>query len=289
MERWWDGNAWTEYTRSAPVQGVPQQPYPGYPSGDIIGSPGGDGRNGRVAIAVVAALVLIGGVVAGIVVLGKGGDDTSAKAEDTPTPTATVPHEGRLPTPAPSAPGTSRSPGGPAVDRYDGISLPVPDGWEGGTSGNGIGASVVTGDYPCPLDTSQNCVRGGVFSMPAAALKLTATTPEAAARADIAKNASESYGTETYGATTSHDVVASTSVTVAGQPGYLVRWKISTKSGTGGYVESLVFPSPADKTKLVVVRFGFDIGGKAPGPDEMDRITRGIKADSSGGPSGTGV
>jgi hypothetical protein len=45
------------------------------------------------------------------------------------------------------------------------------------------------------------------------------------------------------------------------------------------------------KGLLVVVRFGFDIGGKAPSPSVIDQITKGIKADSStpGSSGGTGV
>ncbi len=133
-------------------------------------------------------------------------------------------------------------------------------------------------------------MRGGVFSQPADSLQLTATSAQAAAKEDIAGNAKGSYGPDVYGATTSHQQVASQAVTVAGQQGYLVRWKVNTQSGTSGYVESLAFPSPSQGGRLVVVRFGFDIGPKAPGLSAMDQITQGIKADSSsGGGSGTGV
>jgi Protein of unknown function (DUF2510) len=314
LERWWDGNAWTEYTRTSPVQdsaapppypsaypGYPGYPgaYPGYPgagSGEVLASPGGGRRTRNMVIAAVTALVLIGGAVTAAVVLGQDSDDdNTAKDKGTPAPTATAPRERQLPSPDPSSPGSGARPprtsDGPAVDAYDGISLPVLSGWQGAPGSNGIGASVVTGRYPCPLDASKACVRGGAFADPAAALKITATTAEAAAKADIATNAADSYGEETYGVTTSHQQVLSTAVTVAGQQGYLVRWKIATKSGVGGYVESLAFPSPAParSNSLVVVRFGFDIGGQAPGVEVMDQITKGIKADSSGGTSGTGV
>src|SRR4051794_23310339 len=48
MERWWDGSTWTEYTRTAPAPQPAQPVYPGYPSGDVIASPGGAGsRNNR--------------------------------------------------------------------------------------------------------------------------------------------------------------------------------------------------------------------------------------------------
>lgn len=303
MERWWDGSAWTEYTRTAPVAPTAQPgvqpgvqpgyayPYPSGPSGDIVASPGGGGRRpGTVAIAIMAALVLIGAVVAGILVLGKGSSKKD-DAKNTPSPAISAPHrKGGGGQPAPQPSGGTQSPGsggGKAVDGYDGISLPVLDGWTGATGQNGIGANVTTGGYPCPGDPSQPCVRGGVFAEPAAAAKITATSPEAAAKADIAPNAADSYSTDIYGATTSHQQVASQAVTVAGQQGYMVRWRITTKSGTSGYVESLVFPSPSNSSKLVLVRFGFDIGGQAPGVDVMDRITQGIKADSSGSQGGT--
>jgi Protein of unknown function (DUF2510) len=313
MERWWDGSAWTEYTRTAPAPAAPQPGaygYP-YPSGEVLASPGGGGgrRPGTVALAIVAALVVIGGVIAGILVLGKG--DTKDDASNRPTSSASTPRDQGKGDPQPDQGGPSGSGGqdggqggsdggsdggqggrgdsSKAVDAYDGISLPVLDGWEGASGQSGVGASVTTDEYPCPGDSSESCVRGGVFAQPAAALKITATSAEAAAKADIAPNAANSYSSDTYGATTSHRQVAAKSVTVAGQKGYLVRWMITTKSGTDGYVESLAFPSPADSGKIVVVRFGFDIGHGAPGVSTMDTIAAGIKADSSGGSSGTGV
>jgi hypothetical protein len=300
MERWWDGSAWTEYTRTAPAPNPAQPVYPGYPaypSGDVIASPGGSSRNNRnVVVAIVVALVLIGGVVAGVLALGKGGND-DASAQRTPPPAASqTPHQRQGgPGTAPTGPGGGQQDPGTrgdstkAVDAYDGISLPVLDGWQGASGDGGIGSNVVTSEYACPGDPTKSCVRGGVFAQPAAAVNRPETTAEAAAKADIAPNAANSYSSDIYGATTSHRQLAAKSVTVAGQKGYLVRWTITTKSGTGGYVESLAFPSPADSSKIVIVRFGFDIGAKAPGLDVMDQITQGIKADSSGGTSGTGV
>ncbi|MDX2624479.1 hypothetical protein PV356_34130, partial [Streptomyces sp. WI03-5b] len=174
---------------------------------------------------------------------------------------------------------------GYATDAASGISIPVPDGWKG--QSGPIGAGVTTGDYACPGDESEKCVRGGVFSAPAQALKVEATTAKAAAEADIKANAEESYGEKIYGGITSHEELASRAVTVAGQKGYQVRWKVVTKNGDDGYVESLAFPSPRTASMLVVVRSGFDINSEAPKLSVLDEITRGIKkADGAG--TGTG-
>ncbi|WNI14766.1 DUF2510 domain-containing protein [Actinacidiphila sp. ITFR-21] len=309
MERWWDGTTWTEYTRTAPAPTPVDAPpvYPGHPVGYPVGYPPPGPfpeprrrRTGTVVVAVVLALVLIGGVVAAVLAAGGGsGKDDDAKSR--PTPSAGTPESPRGPgrggTPlnpgGPDDPGGQGAPtapaAGPPVDVYDGIRLPVPAGWQGSPGTAGVGANISTGAYTCPGDDSgtQACSLGGAYSAPAQALKLNGTTPEAVARADIAGNAADSYNEDTYGATTSHQQIGAGSATVAGQKGYYVRWKVQTESGTDGYVESLAFPSPADKTNIVVVRFGFDITDKAPGLEVMDEITQGIKADSSGGPAGS--
>jgi hypothetical protein len=106
------------------------------------------------------------------------------------------------------------------------------------------------------------------------------STAEEVAKADIAANAKESYGGKSYGRITSHEVLASKAVTVAGQKGYLVRWKAVTSKGADGYVESLAFPSPANPRQLVVVRFGVDVGQQA---SVIDEITKGIKVSAGGG------
>lgn len=306
MERWWDGSAWTEYTRTAPVPAAAPQAYPGYPSdpadsgypgypGYPGGGAGGQGgrRTGTVVIALVASLVLIGALVAGVLVLGKD-DKKDGDAKAPPTPTRTG---GRIPGPAPqpSDGGTGGDSGGShdaprgdgksAVDRYDAISLPVLDGWTGSSSDDL--AAVATGSYKCPGTTQGTCSLGGVSAEPTAREEITATTAQDAAEQDIAKNAASAYGKETYGATTSHQQLKAGPVTVAGRQGYLVRWKVVTASGTKGYVESLVFPSPTTK-QLVLVRFGFDIADNAPGLDVMDQITQGIKSDTSQGAGSTG-
>ncbi|MFE7174638.1 DUF2510 domain-containing protein [Streptomyces sp. NPDC057616] len=185
------------------------------------------------------------------------------------------------------APGQSEAPkirSGSVTDGVSGISLPIPDNWYGQQLS--VGAQISSDkSYKCPGDTSQTCTNGGAYSAPALALGTKGSTAEAVAKADIAANAEESYGGKTYGSITSHEVLASKAVTVAGQKGYLVRWKAVTSKGSDGYVESLAFPSPAGAQQIVVVRFGVDVAEKQ---TVIDTITKGIKV-STGGGSGQNV
>ncbi|WP_251095684.1 DUF2510 domain-containing protein [Streptomyces sp. Caat 7-52] len=169
--------------------------------------------------------------------------------------------------------------GGSVPDPVNGISLPVPQGWTG--EAIGIGAQVTSGNsYKCPGNSAKTCTAGGAYTAPALELGIKDGTAEAVAKADIAANAKASYGDEAYGSITSHRELASQAVTVAGQKGYLVRWKAVTSKGADGYVESVAFPSPNDPEQIVVVRFGVDVGQKL---SVIDEILRGIKVSSGGG------
>lgn len=167
---------------------------------------------------------------------------------------------------------------GSVTDPVSGISIPIPDGWYGQQLN--FGAHVASDDtYKCPAETSQTCQKGGAYSAPAIAHGTKGETAEEVAKADIAANAEESYG-KGYGEITSHEVLASKAVTVAGQKGYLVRWKAITSKGTDGYVESLAFPSPAIDQQMVVVRLGVDTTEKQ---SVLDEIAQGIKLSTGGG------
>ncbi|MEU2426730.1 DUF2510 domain-containing protein [Streptomyces sp. NPDC007851] len=180
------------------------------------------------------------------------------------------------------SPGQSEAPkikSGSVTDAVSGISIPIPSGWYGQQTE--AGASVTSNDsYKCPGETSQSCTAGGAYSAPAVLLGASGSTAEAVAKADIPASAKESYGGTTYGSITSHQVLAGRAVTVAGQKGYLVRWKVVTSKGADGYVESLAFPSPANSRQIVVVRFGVDVGQKE---SVIDSITAGIKVSTAGG------
>ncbi|MGW0331877.1 DUF2510 domain-containing protein [Streptomyces sp. NPDC003011] len=311
-ERWWDGKAWTDQTRPAgsaaawgpptPVPAPGAYPaYPGHP-GYPGRPPGGSRRALRTGIAVGAAVVVLACIGAGVYALSDGGGGNGGTAtSQQPGPGGSGGQGGpfgdsggpggsggsggsggQSPEPDQSpAPGQSEAPkieSGSVTDAIDGISLPIPDGWYGQEIS--VGAQVTSDDsYDCPGDTSQTCTKGGAYSAPALALGTSGSTAEQVAKADISVNAEESYG-KGYGELTSHDVLASEAVTVAGQKGYLVRWKAVTSKGSDGYVQSLAFPSPANPQQMVVVRFGVDVGESQ---SVIDDITKGIKVSTGGG------
>ncbi|GAA1218567.1 hypothetical protein GCM10009665_05640 [Kitasatospora nipponensis] len=184
--------------------------------------------------------------------------------------------------------GASRS--GVAADEVNGISLPIPAGWQGGTTRAGT-AALSIGEYQCPGSTGSGgsggsgdsggsatttCSLGGVNTD-----RIEGTDPQAAAKSDIVAAAKESYGN-----IKSHQELKSEPVTVDGRSGYLVRWQVGAEQGNDGTVESVVFPS-ADGKSLISVRLGFDIAAKAPAVSVMDTIISGI-ADYQGGGGSAG-
>ncbi|MFE0514711.1 DUF2510 domain-containing protein [Streptomyces sp. NPDC058964] len=303
-ERWWDGRAWTDQTRPAgpaAAWGPPAQPqdpgpypaysaYPAYPAQPQTGTR--RGLHTGIAVAVAAAVLACIGV--GVYALTRNDSGGGDRAGSQQGPNGQGGPEGQNGgpgggsggsggpggrSPSPGRSGAPKVQGGGAVpDAVNGISLPVPKGWTG--QALTAGAQVTSEDsYKCPGDTSKDCTAGGAYSAPALVLGTEGSTAEEVAKADIAANAKESYGGATYGSITSHEVLASKAVTVAGQKGYLVRWKAVTSKGADGYVESLAFPSPADPKRITVVRFGVDAGQKL---SVIDDITKGIKVSSGG-------
>ncbi|MGA4845485.1 DUF2510 domain-containing protein [Streptomyces sp. G5(2025)] len=290
-ERWWDGNVWTDQVRAAQgTHAFPTQPaFPAYPA-QAPAPP----RRLRVAIAAGVVLVVLAGIAGGVYALTADDDGGGEGGSTAKEPPSGAPRE-------PGNPEAPRSPGGPgdpdaprtpgqepgfANDPVNGIKIPVPDGWTGGTTR--VGAGVQTKPIPCPGNLEERCTRGSAYSQSAQNLGIDAKTPEAAAKADIEKNAKDGYSGKTYGKITSHKVLASKSITVAGRKGYYVRWKAVTAKSDDGYVESLAFPSPADKTKIVIVRMGIDDNPKAPSLSYMDQIAKGIKAGPLGEGGGAG-
>ncbi|MEW1912213.1 DUF2510 domain-containing protein [Kitasatospora sp. NPDC085895] len=161
-----------------------------------------------------------------------------------------------------------------AVDVVNGISLPVPSGWQGATTPDGH-AALSIGSYTCP-DGEGTCSLGG-----ASTGTVEGSDAKQAALTDIAVAAKEAYGD-----VKSHQELKSEAVTVAGRSGYLVRWKVDAPQGNDGYVETVVFPG-AKAGSLVAVHLGFDIADKAPDLAQMDTIVKGIAAAKATGPGGT--
>ncbi|MGW4379813.1 DUF2510 domain-containing protein [Kitasatospora sp. NPDC004531] len=163
-----------------------------------------------------------------------------------------------------------------AVDLVNGISLPIPSGWQGGTTKAGF-AALSIGEYTCAGSSSDTCSLGGADSS-----RINGTDAKQAAQQDI-----EAAAKAAYGDITGHQELKNEAVTVAGRAGHLVRWKVDAPKGNNGYVETVVFPT-ADGKALTAVHLGFDIADKAPGLDQMDAIVKGI-ATFKGGPLGTGT
>ncbi|MCX3289404.1 DUF2510 domain-containing protein [Streptomyces sp. NEAU-H22] len=275
LQRWWDGTAWTEH-RHAPE--APAAPSPG----------GGTGRARTVALT-ATGVVLVAAIVTGAVALGGGsGGGTETRTAPTTTPAQTP----GAPEPAPEASTSEPSADDPAVveDQLNGVTFPLLDGWERPQHVAQDDVVMTTdGTYDCPGGVGL-CRHGMVFSR--TVTENDETSPEALAKADISEAADEAYdrdslGRELHGGMTSHQVVKSGPVAVAGRAGYLVRWRVKTAKGPGGYVQSLVFPSSVGTEAPVLVRYVFDAGEDGPPLADMDRLTKGIRpfgdADTGGG------
>ncbi|MDQ0687622.1 hypothetical protein QFZ56_006585 [Streptomyces achromogenes] len=262
--------------------------YPGYPAAPAAGR-----RRGlRTGIAVAAAVAVLASIGVGVYALAKddnsGGGGTAQGPGGRGGPGGPDGQDGGGSGGSGGSDGPSSSPGGsepPTIksgsvtDALNGISIPIPKGWSGQQLQ--VGVQVVSdASYKCPGDTTKTCTKGGVYSSPAEALGSKGATAEEVAKADVAANAEQSYGGTTYGAITSHQVLASKAVTVAGQKGYLVRWKAVTSKGADGYVESLAFPAPADAKRFVVLRFGLDTDQDV---SVIDTITKSVKVSTGGG------
>lgn len=289
--------AYPAYPTGSPYAGgtaYPSHPghpgHPGYPAYPAQ-PPAAPRRGLRIGIAATAAAVVLVSIGVGVYALsqdggGSGGRTDSQQGQErghepggSGGPDGSGGSSGPDESPRPG-PGVPKVKGGGTVpDQVNGISLPVPRGWTGEPLA--AGAQVTSDDaYKCPGNSQETCTAGGAYSASAEDLGTKGDTAEAVAKADIAANAEHAYGGTTYGSLTSHEVLASRAVTVAGQKGYLVRWKAVTSKGADGYVESVAFPSPQDARRILVVRFGLDVGRPT---SVMDEILKGIEASSGDG------
>jgi len=144
------------------------------------------------------------------------------------------------------------------------------------------------GTYDCPGEGIV-CRHGTVISRTVTGTD--ETSPEVLAKKDISDAAEDAFdkdqlGQRPYGGLKSHTVVKSGPVAVAGRAGYLVRWRVTTGKGPGGYVQSMVFPSSVGTESPIVVRYVFDAGEDGPPLSDMDRITKGIRSVNGAGTGG---
>ncbi|MFJ1981435.1 DUF2510 domain-containing protein [Streptomyces albogriseolus] len=296
LERWWDGTSWTDHRRtpaaaSAPASGAGAGGF-GPPAAPGGGGTGGSGGAKAVALTVAGA-VLVAAVVAGAVALTR--DDEDPEVRTGPSPTAPAPTTESTRPPSPSASEPAPEDEGVVVDELNGVTFPLLDGWVRPRHVAEKDAVMTTdGTHDCPGEGSL-CRGGLVISR-----TVTATdesSPRALAEADIPDAAEEAFDEDTlgnrpYGGMTSHQVVKAAPVAVAGRAGYLVRWRVTTAEGPGGYVQSLVFPSSVGTESPVLVRFVFEAGPDGPPVADMDRITKGIRStadQASGGGVGSSI
>lgn len=288
-ERWWDGTAWTAHTRP---YATATQPYgPAVPSAAPAGpGPGSGGGSGRIIALVVAAAVVIGAAVTGAVLLGRDDDAKRPQARSSSSPSAdTATATGPAPDTSSDGPEDDSDPA-VLVDQLNGITLPIPEGWEKPESTVEQVLTMRTArSYNCPGSSADFCYHGTVTTRTANAAD--ADTAERLARDDIADAADAAYeknavGTRIHGGITSHKQLAAASVSVAGRTGYLVRWRVVTGKGPGGYVQSLAFPSSVGSESLVVVRYAFDAGPDGPPLSLMDTLTKGIRPIGDSATSG---
>ncbi|MDI3407101.1 DUF2510 domain-containing protein [Streptomyces cavernicola] len=278
VERWWDGAAWTEHTRAA-----------GLPGTVPVGAPHSAARSGeasgraKVVALGAAGVVLVTAIVTGAFVLGGEhgagpgpGPEPTATASETPTdPEPTTPE------PTPTTAGPTGDPNR-LVDQLNGVSLPLLDGWKRAERPvDRVPTAVTDDDYDCP-GTSGFCRHGrvGTYSVTVD----DGSSARSVAEQDIAEAAERAYdrdaaGRRPYNGMKDHREVDAGRVRVAGGEGYFVRWRVTTASGPGGYVQSLAFPPPSGGAgSMVVVRFAFDAGPAGPPLSAIDEITDGIRA-----------
>lgn len=295
-ERWWDGTAWTDHRRT-PAQTAAYPPV--HPQQDpaagsavtgsattVIPPPAaaGGGRAKAVALGVAGA-ALVASIVTGVLVL----RDDDGEPEGSPAPTAPPADEATGPTATPSSPepGTSAPDEDPdtLVDQLNGITLPVPKGWEKADDTVGNELALQTPDtYDCPGDPGL-CRQGKITS--STVTGSDERSPEKLARADIKDAAEAAYDEDSlerkpFGGITGHRQVKAGTVAVGGRSGYFVRWRVHTEEGPGGHVQSLVFPSSTGSEAMIMVRFTIDAGRGAPPLSDIDEVIDGIRPVGDG-------
>ena len=260
QERWWDGSTWTEHRR--PSAGPPPVPPP---------ERGGTRRGPWIAGA-AGAVALLAALTVGAVTLlgtddGDAGDDSPEAGAGSSAPGKPDAREKeRKKKPEPTTP-----PGAPEVNPAIGVHLPKLKGWK--RTKDAGGTSVSTRPYDCPGPKGESCVRGASVIMTSPGGTAVRTTAEA----DIEMHARAAYSRDTYGGISAHQVLEKGKVTVAGEDGYRVRWKIDNKRYQDAYVESVAFKHPDGTGRTLLVRTSLDVHEKAPPLRQMDTLVDGVR------------
>ncbi|MFE5962070.1 DUF2510 domain-containing protein [Streptomyces rubiginosohelvolus] len=313
LERWWDGTAWTAHTRPPAADGsAPHQPPTPAQSGPAgfgpagfgpaeggpaqsgagefgpagFGPPSlplphqrgphdgaGSGNRTKILAVALSGVLVLGAAVTGAILLGRDEGGTPAA----PATTTSAP----APVTTPSASDEPDPDENPAVlvDQLNGVTVPVPQGWEKPKSSSSDVPTIRTvQSYDCPGGSSF-CYHGTVTTHTARSAE---TDPKALAEADIVTAADLAYeedslGRRNHGGITAHKVLKAEQLSVAGRAGYLVRWQVTTGKGPGGYVQSVAFASSVGSGTPVIVRLAFDADVAELPLSLMDTITRGIR------------
>lgn len=304
-ERWWNGSAWTEHTRAAAPPSVPPsvpsplpQPPPAVQQPKVHGTEGmpphpplpptpppgyrapvtGAGTHRLPVPALIAGLLALAVLAAGVLLLvGLGDVDDPRAAGAQPSAPADGERSGNGSGP-PAVPDEGRTPpgeAGEAVDPVLGVRLPLFDGWQD-LSARTPGITLVTAPYPCPGGGAVGCFRAGATVRSASGF--AATDAEGIAREDIERHAEAAYDEQAYGGISGTEQELAEPVTVAGQRGYRVRWRIDNELGPDGRVESVVFSSPRGTGGFLLLRLSVDATDRAPDPGVMDTLVRAVTA-----------
>ncbi|MDJ1132250.1 DUF2510 domain-containing protein [Streptomyces iconiensis] len=275
QERWWDGSTWTGHTR--PAVGVP--PMPSSP-------PGGGAGRGPLIAGIVGGVVLIAAVVvAAVLFLAPGDDSGNDKPEAGSKSSQPAPEDapGGQDDGTPSEPPSQDGEVVPSPEL--GVGVPVPEGWEQPRPDSPFISSEK--EYACPKPQSVRCVRGGANLLPVSSGWEGEAELKEATELQVAKNAKQSYDKKAYGGITSHKVTESGKVTVAGRPGYRIRWRINNKVGPDAYVESVVFRSPHLPEEILTLWSSVDVAEGAPPTSDLDDMREGM-VKTELGEGGTG-
>ncbi|MGW3298883.1 DUF2510 domain-containing protein [Streptomyces rubiginosohelvolus] len=237
----------------------------------------GSGNRTKILALTLSGVLVLGAAVTGAILLGRDEGGTPAAPATTTSTSA--------PVTTPSATATASDELAPdenpavLVDQLNGVTVPVPQGWEKPRSSSSDVPTIRTvQSYDCPGGSSF-CYHGTVTTH---TTRSAGTDPEALAEADIVTAADLAYeedslGRRNHGGITAHKVLKAEQLSVAGRAGYLVRWQVTTGKGPGGYVQSVAFASSVGSGTPVIVRLAFDADVAELPLSLMDTITRGIR------------